>query len=103
MTDVKGEFDAYRVKAVAGNEETFAAMEAGYAVLKAFVAEDWPEIAVTIADDSAKWREVERGHRDGSLERLGYRVGTEALGHREYSMTYNRDSRAWSPARRASW
>lgn len=100
MTSIKDEFGAYRDRAMRGNEAPFAALDSGYAALKAFVVEDWPEIAAAFADDSVRFREVGRGHLDGSLCELTYQVGTEALGWRTYDMTFNQDSRAWSPARR---
>lgn len=95
MTDIVDRFNEYRAKAEAANEGPFAALDAGYAALKAFVLEDWPETAPAIADDSIRYREVVRAHRAGSLCGLSYQVGTEALGWRTYEMDYNDDSRAW--------
>lgn len=102
MTNIVDEFKAYRDKAMAANEGPFAVLEAGYAALKAFVLEDWPEVAAAFADDSVRYREVGHGHRGGALCELTYEVGTEALGRRTYDMAYNEDSRAWVPSRRSA-
>lgn len=100
MKDFKEEFNEYRARAMAGNEGPFATLTAGYAALRVFIREDWPEVAPAFDDDSVRFKEVGRGHRDGSLEQLTYQVGTDALGWRRYDMTYDRDSRVWVLTRR---
>jgi hypothetical protein len=97
---IKDEFDAYRDRAMRGNEASLESLNAGFAALKVFIMEDWPEVAASFADKLIRFREVGIGHRNGSLVELTYDVGTDALGWRTYDMSFNRDSLAWVPTRR---